>query len=191
MSHTSRTAFYGCAFFACAMALSAMASPARAEDTDLARGQYLVNLLGCGRWHTEGYLTGDEATGAFLAGSQLGIAYTAYSEDESNPGIVFPSNLTGDDETGLGKWSEEEVAQAITTGIVKGPGHERLIVMPWPNYNALTRSDLQAIARFLKALPAVANPIPEAIPEGAPIDRPYVRFGAYEFHPHRRAEPAP
>lgn len=166
-----------------------MAGPARADDPDLARGQYLVNLLGCGRCHTAGYLTGSEATGAFLAGSQLGIAYTAYSEDERNPGIVFPSNLTGDDETGLGKWTEQEVVQAMTRGIVRGPGHERLIVMPWPNYNALTRSDVTAIARFLKALPAVTNSIPEAIPEGAPIDRPYVRFGVYEFHPHRPADP--
>lgn len=184
-----RTTIYGGAFCCGAIVLLALAAPANADDS-IARGQYLVNLLGCGRCHTEGYLTGNEATGAFLAGSQLGIAYTAYSEDDSNPGIVFPSNLTGDDETGLGTWSEEEVLRAITTGIVKG-GHERLIVMPWPNYTALTQTDLTDIARFLKALPAVPNPIPEAIPEGAPITQPYIRFGVYEFHPHKPVDPAP
>ena len=171
----------------------ALAAPghAVADESAIARGGYLVNLLGCGRCHTEGYLTGNEATGQFLAGSRMGIAYTAYSEDDEAPGVVFPSNLTGDDETGLGKWSEEEVLRAITSGIVKGPGHERLIVMPWPNYAALTQSDLEAMAKFLKALPPVANPIPEPIPEGGTITEPYVRFGVYEFHPHRPANPAP
>ena len=160
MNRNSPTALYARVSFACAMVLFATASPARADDSDLARGQYLVNLLGCGRCHTEGYLTGSEATGAFLAGSQLGIAYTAYSEDERNPGIVFPSNLTGDDATGLGKWSEEELIRAMTTGIVRGPGHERLIVMPWPNYNKLTDEDLSAIFAYLKSLKPVHNVVP-------------------------------
>ena len=171
------------------MLLLGATAPTLADESELARGQYLVDLLGCGRCHTEGYLVGNEAHGPYLAGSQVGIAYTAYSEDDTNPGIVFPSNLTSDDYTGLGTWSEQEVVMAMTTGIAKG-GHERLIVMPWPNYNALTDSDLASVAKFLKALPAVSNPIPAAIPEGGEIDQPYIRFGVYQFYPHRPAEPA-
>jgi len=176
-------------FPGCLILLLISAGPSAADESVLARGQYLVNMLGCGRCHTEGYLTGNEATGPYLAGSKIGIAYTAYSEDDTHPGIVFPSNLSGDDETGLGTWSEEEIVRAMTAGISQG-GHERLIVMPWPNYNALSQSDLTAIARFLKAMPAIEYPVPKAIPEGDPINHPYIRFGVYEFHPHRPADPA-
>ena len=175
---------------ACMLALLVGAATAisaePAPDGVLARGQYLVNLLGCGRCHTEGYLTGNEATGPYLAGSTIGIAYTAYSEHDDQPGVVFAGNLTSDAKTGLGSWSEAEVIRAMTAGVSKG-GHERLIVMPWPNYTALTHDDLSAIAKFLKALPAVEREIPQPIPEGADIYQPYVRFGVYEFHPRPTA----
>jgi len=166
------------------------AAGASADESDLARGQYLVSLLGCGRCHTEGYLTGNQPEGPFLAGSRVGIAYTAYSEDENRPGVVFPGNLTGDHATGLGSWSEEEIIRAMTAGVAKG-GHERLFIMPWPDYNAITDSDLRAIARFVKAMPAVPREIPEAVPEGATITHPYVRFGVYIFEPHTMAQPVP
>jgi len=164
--------------------LGATATPLQARQSDdIARGQYLVNLLACGRCHTEGLLTGNSATGPFLAGSRVGIAYTAYSEDDTHPGVVFPSNLTPDNDTGLGTWSEKEIIRAMTAGVAKG-GHERLTVMPWSNYGALKKADLKAIARFLKSLSPVARAIPDPIPEGAEIDQPYVRFGVYQFYPH-------
>jgi cytochrome c553 len=164
--------------------LGPLAAPLYAADKDdLARGEYLVNILACGRCHTEGLLSGREATGPVLAGSRVGVAYTAYSEDDSNPGVVFPSNLTPDEETGLGNWSEEEIIRAMTAGVAKG-GHERLTVMPWSNYGALSNRDLKAIARFLKSLSPIERAVPEPIAEGSEITQPYVRFGVYQFHPH-------
>jgi mono/diheme cytochrome c family protein len=171
------------ALFALAPAPAVMAS-----DADIiARGQYLVTLLGCGRCHTEGYLTGNQPTGPHLGGSRVGIAYTAYSMDDTHPGVVFAGNLTPDDETGLGSWSEEEIVQAMTVGVAKS-GHERLTVMPWTNYGALKEKDVRAIARYLKSLSPVRWPVPEDIPEGEKIDEPYVRFGVYKFHPHGGVE---
>lgn len=176
-------------------ALGTLGAPLHAANKDdIARGQYLVNILGCGRCHTEGLLTGNAAAGPFLAGSRVGVAYTAYSEDDTNPGVVFPSNLTPDPETGLGKWSEKEIIRAMTAGVARN-GHERLTVMPWPNYGALTKRDVKAIARFLKSLAPIERAIPEPIPEGGEITQPYVRFGLYQFHPHgavdRKALPLP
>jgi len=164
--------------------LAPIAAPLHAADKDdIERGQYLVNILACGRCHTEGLLTGNQATGPFLAGSQVGVAYTAYSEDETNPGVVFPSNLTPDDETGLGEWSEKEIITAMTAGVARG-GHERLTVMPWSNYGALKKKDLKAIAAFLKSLSPIERAVPEPIPEGGEITHGYVRFGVYQFQPH-------
>jgi mono/diheme cytochrome c family protein len=169
------------------LALAAAPNLTASESDTIARGQYLVTLLGCGRCHTEGYLTGDKATGPYLGGSRVGIAYTAYSMDDTHPGVVFAGNLTPDDATGLGTWSEEEIVQAMTVGVAKS-GHERLTVMPWTNYGALKEKDVRAIARYLKSLSPVRWPIPEAIPEGDPIDEPYVRFGVYKFYPHGPVE---
>jgi cytochrome c553 len=161
----------------------------RALSEQIARGEYMVNLLACGRCHTEGLLTGNQASGPYLAGSRIGVAYTAYSEDDSNPGVVFPGNLTPDEKTGLGTWSEPEIIRAMTAGVVKG-GHEHLTVMPWANYGALTDQDLVAVARFLKSLSPVERTIPGAIAEGGEISQPYVRFGVYQFHPHRKMDDA-
>jgi len=166
-----------------------LALPAWADADSVARGEYLVSLLACGRCHTEGYLTSESASGPHLAGSRIGIAYTAYDEDETTPGVVFAPNLTPDPDTGIGGWSRTDIIRAMTFGISRD-GHERLMVMPWPNYNALTRDDLKAVADYLLSLEPVRRQVPAAIPEGEPIDQPYVRFGVYVFEPAAPAVPA-
>lgn len=167
-------------------AFTATACAAREDQVDVpedsaARGEYLVNLLGCGRCHTQGYLLGGDAAGPHLAGSRVGIAYTD-SDEGITPGLVFAPNLTPDEETGLGTWSRRDIVRALTTG-VGNDGHQRLPVMPWPNYAALTREDLRAIADYLQSLPAVTRRIPATTGPGAPAEHPYVRFGIFVFTP--------
>lgn len=124
-----------------------------------ARGAYLVNsVMGCTDCHTPV----DPATGApvmdkYLAGRQ---------PYEGPWGIVYGGNITPDDETGLGTWTEEEVRRAIITGVSRDG--RRLILMPWFAYSALTSEDADAVAYYLKnVLPAVKNEIPApALNEG-------------------------
>jgi hypothetical protein len=161
--------------------LGPLAAPAAAREASVERGEYLVNLLGCGRCHTQGYLLGNEPSGPYLAGSQVGIAY-AGAEDEQRPGLVFSSNLTPDKETGLGNWTRRDIVRALTTG-VGTDGHQRLPVMPWPNYGALSSRDLNAIADYLKSIPPVRREIPATTSPGDPVRHPYVRFGIFVFAP--------
>jgi hypothetical protein len=49
----------------------------------------------------------------------IGMAYTAYSMDEQNPGVVFAGKLTGDVETGLGNGRVEEMISAMMEGMVR------------------------------------------------------------------------
>lgn len=169
----------------------AAAKPDAAAEPDtaaIARGEYLVTLLGCGRCHTEGYLVGNQPTGPAFAGSTVGIAYTAFDTADIQPGLVFAGNLTSDPETGLGNWSIQEIVRVLSTGIGTD-GHQRLPVMPWANYgSALTREDRFAVAHYLKSLPAVKRPIPDSVPAGGRPVHPYVRFGVYQFHPFADAE---
>ncbi len=152
--------------------------PASAEQ--IRRGEYLVALLGCGRCHTEGELLG-RREGPWLAGSTRGIAYTRYVEGRA-PGIVFPANLTPDPETGLGSRSRADIASLITRGM-DSAGHRASPVMPWAAYSILKPEDAEAIAAYLKQLPAVRREIPEAIPEGVEANARYVRFSIYTFDP--------
>ncbi len=79
------------------------------------RGEYLVQLLGCSTCHTDGALIGEPNRARWLAGSGVGIAYSNPLR-QPRPGIVYPPNLTPDDDTGLGQWSDEAIAEAIRSG---------------------------------------------------------------------------
>jgi cytochrome c553 len=169
-----------------ALPAAAETRPSRAEIT---RGEYLVGLLACARCHTEGYFTHNYATGPELAGSRIGIAYTEFFDEDEQPGLVFAGNLTPDPETGLGAWSRDDIMRALQTGTGRD-GHQRLPVMPWPNYATLERADLRAIASYLKSLPPVTRPIPARTEPGGPPQHTYVRFGIYIFEPFDPVPPA-
>ena len=161
---------------------------AHAGEASVARGEYLTQLLGCGRCHTEGELVG-RRDGVWLAGSTTGIAYTPYDQDEQ-PGVVFAGNLTPDPQTGLGQWSEDDIIRLIRSGTDHNDGM-RLTVMPWPAYGLLNDADARAIADYLRSLDPVINEIPENVPEGTPTDAAYVRFSIYRFVPGRSPKVVP
>ena len=144
------------------------------------RGEYLTTILGCGGCHTDGALIGQpEPAEYWLAGSRIGVAWTDFNPNVP-PAIVFPSNLTSDDETGLGRWSEEDIARAIRMGSDHQGG--RLIgVMPWMNYALLSDQDTADIAAYLKALPPVRRAVPDNVEEGEPSPNPYVRIGVFIY----------
>lgn len=144
------------------------------------RGEYLTTILGCGGCHTEGALLGTPS-GPWLAGSSVGVAY-ANDADGFASGIAFPGNLTSDEETGLGKWSKQDIIHFLTTG-ERHLAPRAVPVMPWPNYGHLKAEDLAAIASYLKQVPAVQKPIPDRIEPGEDISEPYIRIGVYVYSP--------
>ena len=87
-----------------------------------------------------------------LGGSDVGFAIPGL-------GVFVGRNLTPDKETGLGDWSIEQIVTAITTG--KRPNGRILApAMPWRALSQLTPSDAEAIAAYLKSLPAVNHAVP-------------------------------
>lgn len=116
------------------------------------RGEYLVNsVMGCTDCHTPV----DPVTGAPLMDK-----YLAGRQPYEGPwGIVYGGNITPDQETGIGSWTEQEIKGALTTGI--GRDGRRLILMPWYSYTALSPEDADAVVYYLKnVLPAVNNEVP-------------------------------
>lgn len=148
---------------------------------EISRGEYLTGLLGCAGCHTQGMLI-NAPSDLQLAGSDIGIVYTAYRA-EVPPGIVFPGNITPHDETGLGLWSRAEIIRNIQFGIDRH-GRQQLPVMPWPGYAQMTEADAGAIASYLMSSPAIRHKVPENVQEGEVSPHRYVRYGIYVFEPN-------
>src|SRR4030095_16710249 len=124
----------------------------------LTRGEYLVHAEMCGLCHTQinptGIYRGDDF---YLAG---GMRVGAYPQ-----GVFVSRNLTGDPETGLGRWSEAEIATAIREGRAGGRALHNL-GMPWMFLHRLTDADARAIATYIRALPPVRNAVPDPLHYG-------------------------
>lgn len=141
------------------------------------RGEYLVELLGCGSCHTDGALEGVPDFDKALAGSSIGIAFSNPMGDR-RPGIVFPPNLTPDAETGLGAWSDQQIADALRLGAGRHTGR-RIVIMPWQGYNKMTDEDVASIVAYLRSIEPVRHKVPEEVLPGNNTDRPFVYFGVY------------
>ncbi|MFN3746727.1 MAG: c-type cytochrome, partial [Hyphomicrobiaceae bacterium] len=126
--------------------------PIEAQGSPVARGKYLVGIGGCNDCHTPGYFFGKPDMAHFLSGSEVGFEIPGL-------GVFHGPNLTPDKETGLGRWSAEEIRVAITEG--KRPdGRVLAPIMPWHAFATLTREDARAIVAYLQSLPAVGNKVP-------------------------------
>jgi mono/diheme cytochrome c family protein len=123
-----------------------------AQNSQVERGKYIVTLSGCNDCHTPGYFFGKPDMARYLGGSEVGF-------EIPGQGVFYGSNLTPDNETGLGKWSAQEIVTAITTG-QRPDGRALAPIMPWHAYAHLTPEDSAAIAAFLKNLQPVNNRTP-------------------------------
>ena len=126
---------------------------------DLARrGEYLVHAEMCGLCHTQVnrdmVYSGDEY---YLAG---GMGIPIYPQ-----GVFVSRNLTPDAETGLGRWSATEIADAIRNGRTPERGLN-LWGMPWMFLHSFSPDDAMAIATYLQSLPPRRNRIPPPLHYG-------------------------
>lgn len=132
--------------------LSAGITMQACADDQVARGKYLVTIMGCGDCHTAGAFLGKPDMAHMLAGGDVAFEVPGL-------GTFVPRNLTPDKETGLGDWTDDQIVTAITTG--KRPDGRILApAMPYMDFAALTRQDALAIAAYLKSLPPVKRAIP-------------------------------
>lgn len=141
--------------------------PAEERSRALERGRYLVTIMDCGGCHTPGALAGEPERSRALAGSSIGFG--------SPFGVVYPPNLTPDEQTGMGGWSEDEIVAAVTQGR-RPDGRALAPVMPWPMYSALTGEDARAIAAYLKSLAPISNRTPDPVPAGQQPTSPYLNL---------------
>jgi mono/diheme cytochrome c family protein len=119
-------------------------------EAPLERGTYLMHgIVACGNCHTPRDTAGNILPGMELAG---GTAFDA---------PVFhavASNITPDAETGIGKWTDDQIVDAIRDGkrpdgSIIGPP------MPIEFYRGISDTDVRAIVAYLRQVPAVHHPV--------------------------------
>ena len=78
-------------------------------------------------------------------------------------GISYARNLTPDQVTGLGIWTEEMFVKTMRTGRHMGVSRPILPPMPWQNLNNLNDEDLKSVFAYLKSIKPVRNDVPDAV----------------------------
>jgi mono/diheme cytochrome c family protein len=131
----------------------AAARSAPGAGTPLAqRGEYLAKSGTCFLCHAQMASDGGYVAESFGAGGMR--------VELARLGTVYTRNVTGDAETGIGRWSVPDLARALREG--RAPNGRVLspLDMPWPVLAELGDRDVEALHAFLTALPAARNLVP-------------------------------
>ena len=115
--------------------------PREGTAAQIERGAYLARLGNCGGCHT----------------ARGGAAYAGGRAIETPFGLVFASNLTPDERTGIGRWSPGHFWRALHNGRSMD-GRLLYPAFPYPNYTQVGRADADAIYAYLRSLPPVEQP---------------------------------
>jgi len=120
------------------------------QDVEWNRGAYLVQGLGhCGSCHTP-----------------RGVAFEEKALDESGSAFLtgglldgwFASNLTGEHNVGLGRWSGEELSTFLKTGAnAHATAFGSMTDVINHSTQGMSDPDLAAMSRYLKSLPAAGG----------------------------------
>lgn len=135
-------------FWAMAFATQKPYEPRADRDERWNRGAYLVQALGhCGACHTPRGLAYQEK------------AYSEWSPDYLSGSVIenwSTADLTGNPASGLGRWSEAEISTFLETGHSRlGIAFGSMVTVIENSLQHLLKEDLDAIAHYLKSLPAI------------------------------------
>ncbi|MBX7095738.1 MAG: cytochrome c [Flavobacteriales bacterium] len=127
-----------------------------AETDKLAYGKYLFTSAACGDCHTR------QEKGTPVAGMELagGFEFPMFTG-----GIVRSANITPDEETGIGKWTEDMFVARFkmysdSTYVPHTIGkNEFNTVMPWTMYGHMKEQDLRAIFAYLQTVKPIKNEV--------------------------------
>lgn len=120
----------------------------------LAYGGYMVNAAGCNVCHTrqeKGKVVGEPFAGGFTFPFPDGTAISA--------------NITPDNETGIGLWTEAAFLQKFKQYAdssyhpAKLKAGDKKTVMPWMMYAGMDSTDLKAIYAYLKTVKSIKNEV--------------------------------
>jgi mono/diheme cytochrome c family protein len=121
---------------------------------DAARGEVLFHAGSCNTCHAA-------TKGAPGAAEGLPTGSKAFA---TPVGVFYPGNLTPDEETGLGGWSEIDFVNAMARGISPDGAHY-FPAFPYDSFEVMPFEDVLDLRAYLMGLPAVrSSPRPPEVP---------------------------
>jgi len=108
----------------------------------VARGEYLTKAADCVACHTA-----PDNGKPYAGGLPFVLPF----------GTIYSSNISPDEETGIGRWSDDEFVRAMQHGI-RNDGQRLYPAFPYTSYTLLSRADVLAIKAYLFSLPKIKQP---------------------------------
>ena len=110
---------------------------AQADDTILARGEYVLRISGCIHCHTaEG---GEQLAGGRALETPFGTFYTP--------------NISSHKTAGIGAWSVDQFQRALHQGVAPD-GSDYYPAFPYTSYTRMSVEDARALQAYILSLPA-------------------------------------
>ncbi|MDX8449948.1 c-type cytochrome [Mesorhizobium captivum] len=126
------------------LALLSLCIQLRANE--IQKGEYLARAADCIGCHTS------NPSRPFAGGYRVPTPF----------GDVYSSNITPDQDTGIGRYSEDEFLRAVREG-VRRDGTDLYPAMPYDSFAKMRREDVVAIRTYLLTQPPITQPRPENI----------------------------
>jgi mono/diheme cytochrome c family protein len=163
--------------------------PAAVKAAQVERGRYLVVTGDCSGCHTPKVMTDkgpDLDTTRLLSGHPAAETLPPVPAGVLSPtgwvgmnnanvtafagpwGVSFTRNLTPDQATGLGSWTEDMFIKTLRVGKHQGEGRDLLPPMPWQSIRQFNDEDLKAIWAYLQSIPPIENAVPDPLPPAGP-----------------------
>lgn len=165
---------------------SAMEVQAALQKQRVARGNYIVSTAGCHDCHTPWKLgpkgpepdmtlalSGHPESVKLPPPPKLGNGPWVWTASGTNTafagpwGVSYTANLTPDEMTGIGIWTEDIFIKTIRSGRHWGVSRPILPPMPWTVYRNLTDEDLKSVFAYLRTIKPIKNQVPEPLPPPA------------------------
>lgn len=132
---------------------TAVRAPERSDRK--AYGAYLSKLGLCWECHSLDRTGPSEAEDALMAGSRRALFEPEY-------GKVYARNLTPDWETGLGRYTADQIKRALRTGRrLDGRPLSAPMSLVIPHISGWSEDDLDALATYLTSLKPIRHHVPE------------------------------
>ena len=120
-------------------------------------------LAACGQGGDSGPLTGDVTRGK--AAIEVGMCKSCHANDLAGsagpiPGsTVYSSNITPDDATGIGMWTDQELDNVMRLG---KDDSGQAVCDPMPVYDTMTAQESADIIAYLRSVPPVNREVAES-----------------------------
>src|ERR1700732_265983 len=126
-----------------------------ATSERLKRGAYLAeHVAGCTICHTP---LEDGPNGSEIVPSKKGSGQLF--SIPGLPGTLVAPNITPDPETGIGNFTDDQLARAIREGI-SHDGQTLFPMMPYAHYRRMSGEDLASVIGYIRSLLPLRHPLP-------------------------------